>query len=368
MNETKWNEIRLKYPVFEDRIYLRTNGGGPLSDDYTAAFKKALSDASSRGRIWEEYLPYLKESRGLLAKMFNSETNEIAFTHSVSLAVNHLAGMLPKNYKILTFKDEYPSNTIPFLEQGFDVQFLESSAIGEIPIEKITKVLQDDVQVLIVSHVEYRTGFKHDLRELGKICKENDVIFIVDATQSAGVVKIDFKETNADAILFSTHKWLNSGYSMACMIVSSAFLENHKPSLVGWKSVDFLNENDHRSYKLKEDASVFELGHPDFLSTAAFVAQLQLITFVGLSNIEERIKSLRAYFEKKCKISGIKIISNFEENNKSGMTVLGVSREVHEKLVKRKIDCTYRDKKLMVAISYYNNEQDIDFLIDVIAS
>jgi cysteine desulfurase/selenocysteine lyase len=365
MSNIDWTVIRNKYPIFKERTYLRTNGGGPLSSDYTEALAKAATDAQYLGRIWEEYWDYQQQARTLVSEMLNCEQGEVAFSHSVSLTINHLVHMFPTTLRVLTFQDEYPSNTIPFLENGFDVNFIDSDDDGNIHFEEIESAAEN-ADVIVVSHVEYRTGYRHDLEKIGRLCRERGIIFVVDATQSAGVLEIDFKSINADAVVFSTHKWLNAGYSMACMLISKNITSKYTPKIVGWRSVDFREDHSLENYDLKNDASVFELGHPDFISIYAFIAQLELISSLGINNIENRITKLRVYLETKCSESGIAILNNYEDKNKSGMIILDLTDDQIVKLKDNNVDFTHRDNRAMFAISYYNSSDDIDRMIQLL--
>jgi cysteine desulfurase/selenocysteine lyase len=368
MKINQWQKVREEYPVFKERVYLRTNGGGPLSKKYLSAQCAVLSEASSIGRIWEKYTPYLGEARELVGELFNCNSEEVGFTHNVSLAINHIAAMLPSHYKVLTFSDEYPSNTIPWIERGFEINCIDSSNSGVISVDEVKKAVKDNVKVLVISHVEYSTGFMNDLKEIGEICTENNIVFIVDATQSAGVAMIDFKAINASALVFGTHKWLNAGYSMACMIVSVNFMQQYRSNIVGWHSVVLKSGYTTQQYQLKQNASVFELGHPDFISVFALVAQLKFIQSIGLIYIAERISELRAYLTKKCDQSGVLVISAFKTQNESGLVVLSSPNDVYEKLKEFNIDVTYRNNEILVALSYYNNKSDIDTLLEAIVS
>ncbi len=362
MKPTNWNDIRAQYPIFDTTCYLRTMGGGPLSVQYTTHAQRILDEIQTKGRVWEEYTKQSEIVRGLLADMVNGRPDDVVFLPTVSYGMNIIADMLPTDAEILTFADEYPSNTLPFLHKGFALHTVASDPTGYISFENIKATYTKSSRVLIVSHVEYQTGFKHNLKKLGEFCRKNNLLFIVDATQSCGVIDIDMTTLGIDVLIYSAHKWLCGGYGIAVMHIRQSLFDEFGIPCIGGNSIDT------KTKKLKKNASVLELGHLDFQSILPLESQLHFIQSIGVPTIEHRVQQLTAYLYKKAEKLDITILNTFASEHRSSIVRLQTGGRQKKALEQSTINCKIGDDSITVGISYYNSTEDIDLLCGVLST
>jgi cysteine desulfurase / selenocysteine lyase len=153
-------------------------------------------------------------TRILLTELFNGDDpNRLTFSYNASDSLNMiLQGLAEKGDHIITTYLEHNSVLRPLhhLEIGgiAEITHVMFDKIGYIDPSDIQKAIKGNTKMVVVNHSSNVIGTIQPLAEIGKICKENGVYFIVDASQSAGIVPIDMKAMNIDVVCFTGHKCL----------------------------------------------------------------------------------------------------------------------------------------------------------------
>lgn len=153
-------------------------------------------------------------ARNQVAELVNADPREIVFTsgatESDNLAIKGAAHFYSKRGKhIITLKTEHKAvlDTCRQLErEGFEVTYLDPQANGLLDIEKFKAAIRPDTILASIMHVNNEIGVIQDIETIGEICRENKVIFHVDAAQSTGKVEIDLQKLKVDLMAFSAHK------------------------------------------------------------------------------------------------------------------------------------------------------------------
>ncbi|KAL6121009.1 hypothetical protein NUSPORA_02150 [Nucleospora cyclopteri] len=155
----------------------------------------------------------LEKGRSQVAELINADPKEIIFTSGATESVNlALKGVSEYNdYKlhIITLQTEHKCvlETCRYLEdKGVNVTYLPVKANGQVDLEKLKEAIKEDTKVISISAVNNEIGVKSNLEEIGKICKEKNIIFHVDASQAYGKLPIDVKKCNIGLMSFSGHK------------------------------------------------------------------------------------------------------------------------------------------------------------------
>lgn len=363
-----WSKIRNDFPVFRNYVYLQTQGGGPISNSLIEETNKRLIELSINGSdICNEWDVSIAKAKGNLAKLISCSVTNLAFIPNTSFAMNTLAYSLNNKFNVLTFKDDFPNSSLPWINRGYNVDFVKSDSNGNIRLEDIKASITSDTKILITSHVMYRSGFKQDLKELGELCKLKDIIFIVDATQSFGVFDINVNDLNIDVLMFHGYKWLNSGFGIGGMYVSNQILQEYKKPFLGFTSVNYLSEqHDTTSYEIKNNASAYELGKTPYLNILMLGFMLQKINAIGIPNIENRVLGKVLYLLNKCRENSIEIVSDFESSKLSGIVNIKAYGLTKTDLKKKGIIVRSDADIITIGIHYYNNESDIDKLIKIV--
>lgn len=360
-----WNEIRKEFPVCDKYVYLNPAGGSPMSWSASEAGQLFYREMLEFGdTYWETWLERTEETRGALARFIGAGRDEIGFTTNTSHGMNLVAQMLKDKGTVLTMRDEFPSTTFPWLNQGTEIKFVEPTDHG-YSIDDIEKALTPDVKILVTSYVQYCTGFRQDLEKLGRFCKANNLIFVVNATQALGIFPVDVKKCHIDFLMFTGLKWATAGYGIGGLFVDRKWLDPANFPFAGWRSVELPEKMDNMALELKNEASVIESGCPHFPNIFALGGALKLFNRIGAENVANRVIALNRLLEEKLRELGIDVIAQKEDIHRSGILIARIDnpKEVVQKLSERNIIVSARGEGVRISNSIFNNEEDIEKLI-----
>ena len=153
------------------------------------------------------------ETRELIAALFHcSDPSRVAFTANSTESLNMaIKGMLRSGDHVITTVLEHNSVLRPLyqLEQsGVELSVVPCRENGRFEVEDMRQYIQKNTRAIVCTHVSNLTGNKIDIHAVGQLCREQGILFILDASQSAGVFPIDMEEDGIDAICFTGHKSL----------------------------------------------------------------------------------------------------------------------------------------------------------------
>lgn len=153
-------------------------------------------------------------TREKIADFFNYNKSEnVIFTNNITSSLNILIkGILKENDHVISTTLEHNSVLRPLFEcsnlLNINIDLVNSSKDGFINPIDITNKINKNTKLVIVSHASNVIGSIQNIEEIGAICKENNIFFIVDTAQTAGMIKVDMHQCNANAIAFTGHKSL----------------------------------------------------------------------------------------------------------------------------------------------------------------
>lgn len=156
----------------------------------------------------------VEEARKQVASLLNAKPENIIWTSGATESNNLAIKGVAEFYKrwgrhIITSQTEHRSvlDVFAFLmQQGFEVTFLKPNNLGIIEPESLKAAIRNDTILVSLMHVNNEIGVIQDIEAFGKITRENEIIFHVDAAQSAGKQKIDLAQLNVDLMSLSAHK------------------------------------------------------------------------------------------------------------------------------------------------------------------
>ncbi len=157
----------------------------------------------------------VEDAREEVAKLVNADPREIVWTsgatESNNLAIKGAAHFYApsKGKHLITLQTEHKAvlDAVRELErEGFTATYLQPEANGLVDIEKFKAAIRPDTVLASVMMVNNEIGVIQDIAAIGKLCRENNVIFHVDAAQATGKVEIDLEQLPVDLMSFSAHK------------------------------------------------------------------------------------------------------------------------------------------------------------------
>ncbi|MDQ5847090.1 MAG: aminotransferase class V-fold PLP-dependent enzyme [Acidobacteriota bacterium] len=363
-----WADIRKQFPVTGNSTYLNTAAAGPLSQRTSDAASDYYQKMMNDGDIhWNEWLLKRQEVRRKVANFINAEPDEIALTTNTSSGMNIIVDALETRGEVISCDLEFPVTTLPWMHRRIPVHLVKSVS-GEVRLEDIRGAMNSSTGVISLSHVQFSNGFRSDLEALGN--EKNEHAFVVNASQSAGVFEIDVKRMKIDALCATGHKWMLSGYGSGFVYLSRELVEHSRPRAMGWLSLKEPYEMKNDELHLRHDAAArAELGCPHFAGMFALGASIDLLAEVGQKNIEERALTLNRFLTSRLIDSGWKVLSPIDNDNTRSAETLVAAGEpacLVAKLAEQKIVVTEKPQGIRVATDFFNNEGDIETLIDAL--
>ena len=145
--------------------------------------------------------------------MFNlSSPEQVAFTLNATEALNTaINGLILPNDHIITTELEHNSVLRPLYrleEKGTELTIINANNAGNIDYTDVENAIKANTKAIVCTHCSNLTGDVIDISKIGEICRRHDILFILDASQSAGIFDIDMEKQNIDVVCFTGHKSL----------------------------------------------------------------------------------------------------------------------------------------------------------------
>ncbi len=202
------------FPIYLD--YGATTPCDPrVVDAMIPWLREHFGNPASRSHAWGwEAEAVVEKSREQVASLINADPREIVWTsgatESINLAIKGAAHFYSSRGKhLITLKTEHKAvlDTMRELErQGFEVTYLDVQENGLLDLNKFKDALRPDTILASVLYVNNEIGVIQDIRAIGKLCRERNIIFHVDAAQATGKVFIDMPNLPVDLMSLASHK------------------------------------------------------------------------------------------------------------------------------------------------------------------
>lgn len=385
MNSTtiaKFNNIRRQFPLADPRrgiTYFNSASTGPLCRPVRLALDEyykmsQYSDGStSRPDIDRVAFGHLDNIRKLGARMLKARQDEVGFGFNTGYGLNIAAQGLPlkKGDEVLLSEVEFPANVYPWLalrKQGIKVRFIKAVDMC-FDTDNFLKTITPKTKVLSLSFVQFFNGFKNDLKTLGEICHDKGIYFIVDGIQGCGAEPIDVKKCHIDILSSGAQKWMLSPLGTAVFYVSQDLQPQLHQPWASWLAVDWkLNFTNlfHFDLPLFDNARRFELGTYPYAHVFALSKALEILTDIGIGNIQKHNHALLDKLISYLKSNGkFRITSNLETRHRSAILAFTCpnARELYMNLTRARIFTSFREGAIRVSVHLFNNEADVDRLI-----
>lgn len=189
----------------------------PKPPGVSEAIAQALGCLGNAGRgSTEESLDAARiiyDTREKLCKLFNAENpKQIAFTSNATESLNiAIQGLIHPKDHVITSVMEHNSVLRPLYERkeaGAILTILPTDQLGNISYEELEASIRQDTRAIVSTHASNLTGNLNDIEKIGRIARKHKVLFIVDASQTAGMFPIDVEKMGIDVLCFTGHKSL----------------------------------------------------------------------------------------------------------------------------------------------------------------
>ncbi len=369
----KW---RTEFPVTKSYIYMNHAGVAPLSSRVMDAMVGFVEDATFNGAVnVESWVETVELCRSVSAQLINADVTEIAFmkntTQGILLAANGIDWNEGDN--VVTSAVEFPANVYPWwsLKERYGVETrMVHEHDGRIHLDDLIAAIDEKTRVVTISHVEFASGFRNDIKAIGKICKDRGIWYVVDAIQSIGVIEVDVKSCHIDILAADGHKWLLAPEGAAIFYCANDKLDKLNNTNIGWASV--VNPRDFLNYDLtqKPDATRFEEGSYNTTGLYGLNAAIELLLEIGITGIETRVMELTSALITGLESKGYHVFTPKKTSDRAGIVVFESHRhtpsEINERLLKENIIAAERGSGVRVSPHFYNTQSEVEQLLETL--
>ncbi len=261
-------------------------------------------------KLSEEATQLYESAREKIAKFVGARPEELIFAKSCTEAINLLAYSLElkEGDEILISEMEHHSNFVPWQqiakEKKAKLRFVKVDEEGKLDLESLKAQLNEKTKIVSITHVSNVLGTINPIKEIADIVHKNSsAVFIVDAAQSVGHMKINVKDLDADFLAFSGHKMLGP-VGIGCLYGKAELLQKMKPFLYGG---DMIKEVTFEKTEFNDLPWKFEAGTQPIAEAIALAKAIEYLEQIEMDTVEEHDRILTQYALEKLRELGAKI-------------------------------------------------------------
>ncbi|PTS92948.1 aminotransferase V [Pedobacter sp. HMWF019] len=340
---------------------------------------------------YETEAKYIDRINGVydqIARLINADRDEIAVFENASAAwCTAFKGLSFKDGdEIITTEMEYVTNLIGLVDMqnadGIKVKVIPNDEGGNFSVPEFEKAINAKTRLIMVTHVSSSGGSIMPVEEIGNLAEKHQILYLVDACQSAGQLPLDVKKIKCDMLSATGRKYMRAPRGTGFLFVKKSSQDFIKPILLDFQAAGNVSLTD---YTLRKDARRFELYEKNRALTLGFGKAIEYAMNIGLERIWHRIERLSVLMRRNlAEIPGI--VVRDAGDRLSGIVTFSVkdieSSEVKLKLAEIGINVSvggsqatpiYMDKNRLstvvrASVHYYNTEEEIYTLCEELSA
>ena len=365
-----------EFPVSGDKVYLAHAGVSPVPACVERAVASAVS-AAARDDQEEGLSTLLRQTRARASELLGADPGEVALIGPTTTGISAVAAGLDwqAGDEVLIYQDDFPVNVYPWqaLEsRGVTVRRLSTPTLGEITPELVVEQLTAKTRLVALASCHFVSGYRIDHDAIGRLLRERDVLFCLDAIQTLGAFPTTVE--HVDFLAADAHKWLLGPCAAGVFYVRRDLQDRLAPQAFGWNNVRCPNYVARETMNLRSDARRYEAGSFNILGIAGLNAALGLLLEVGIAAIAADLTAKRTGLAAALQAKGYEVF--FPEGQQTG-GITSCWREgtdmkaVGERLAAENIIASVRGDRagrdyLRFSPHFYNTSSDLDLALELL--
>jgi selenocysteine lyase/cysteine desulfurase len=353
--------------------HLCTGGEGPwlrAQEDVYRRFAKWKSQGHD-GR--DEIYRVGDACREKMGQLWDVPGNRVAFVQSAAEGMGWLARGLDwrEGDNVVTTNLEFPSVAYAWrhLEsRGVEIRMVPHKN-WRVDESDLIDAIDERTRVLAVSHVSFYTGQAHHLDQLSEAARRKGCLFAVDATHSAGVLRVPAGLT--DLTVSSAYKWLLTTHGTAACYLSEAAEAQTASTCFGWHNLDVWPKQEAERHATVDELPMperMEPGNPTMQVIMHLDHSLSVLLNLGVDRIQDHARDLATYTTEGLKKLGFDVMSSSDREAMSGNTTFRIedAERVVSDLKKKDILLWGEFGRVRVSTHVHNGTADVDRLMDAL--
>ncbi|MBY0504265.1 MAG: aminotransferase class V-fold PLP-dependent enzyme [Bryobacteraceae bacterium] len=363
-----WAAVRAEFPALANWTYLNAATFGQLPVRATQAVQAHFAHRDELASA--DFLTWFDDAdrlRGKLGCLFGATADDICFIPATAHALSWLMHGIPwqAGDEIVALSPEFPNNVYhPALLKERGV------ALVERPWDRFYDSVTPRTKLVVMSAMNYSTGFRPPLEAVSRFLKERGVLFYVDGTQGAGAFTIDLPRVDPDLLAVHGYKWMNAPNGIGFAYVAPRLRAWLPPTVVGWRSDHGwreVNQLNHGTPVLPTGAEKYEGVMLASALLCAFEASVDQFLEIGLAAIEARTLGLSNLLRARLSDLG----ATFADPGPSPIVAARWTHrdagELATALKRERILVSARHGHLRLSTHFFNHEADVEHCLGQLA-
>jgi cysteine desulfurase/selenocysteine lyase len=362
---------------FDGRVWLNCAHQGPLPRVAVEAAEEALDKKRRPFQIREEDFDVVPERlKNALGRLVNVDPNEVILGNSTAYGLNLLVQGLPldEGSEVLLVDGDFPSTVVtwlPLRKHGINVRLFTPTRWPPSP-EQIAEEITPATRVFCCSWVFSFFGHAIDVEAVGRLCRERDVLFVLNGSQAIGARAIDISDAPIDALVSCGFKWLCGPYGTGFAWVRPDVLDS-----LTYEQAYWLHHTASRTptYELRDDVGAARydvFGTANFFNFMTWTASIEYLLGHGIDAIQNHDDALVDQVVAGLEQAGYELISPRSGPSRSTLVLFshkdpGRNGAVAQALLDEGIHISERAGKLRISPHLYNTSQEVDLALALLS-
>ncbi|MCP3379947.1 aminotransferase class V-fold PLP-dependent enzyme [Bradyrhizobium sp. CCGUVB4N] len=384
------DKVRADTPACEQVLHFNNAGASLMPRQVYEAVKGVLDLENSVGgyeaerRLADDLQSFYSEFAALL----NARPDEIAFVENATRAWDMAFYALPlqSGDRIITHGSEYASNFLAFLHQakrrGIEIDIAPSDESGQLDVAALETLIRPATKLIAITHVPTQGGLVNPAAAVGQVAKKHNILYLLDACQSAGQLEVDVKAIGCDILSGTGRKFLRGPRGTGFLYVSNAIVEKLDPPFIDLLSANWTTND---QYELAAGAKRFENWESYVGGRVGLMTAVRYARSIGIAVIEQRVSSLAATLrDALCGEAGVSVhdlgrtkcgIVTFQ---KQGLEPQNIAERLRAQQINvsvsgvpyARLDLGGRGLSSLVraSVHYFNTEKEIERFVEIVSS
>jgi cysteine desulfurase / selenocysteine lyase len=361
---------------------LNTAHQGPLPKVAIECARTALKQKARPYLLRDEdFFEVPRKLRSALSKLINAAPEDIILGNSTTYGLDLLANGMRWQHadEVLVVDGDFPASIFPWLvlqNQGVRVRFMTTQG-GAVEPQQLAQEISDRTRLFCTSWVNSFSGHAIDVTAIGQVCRNNQVIFALNASQGLGARVLDVQTSAVDAVTCCGFKWLCGPYATGFCWLTSALRESLMPRHAYWLAMQAGRPLDKmRDYSLRTElgARAWDVFcTANFLNFVPWTAAIEYLVQAGPANVASYDEQLVTQLVQDLDEDRFELISPRAGPQRSTLIVMRSRKEQetaawHKRLSVAGLDVAVREGNLRISPHLHNSNDDIARLMAVLAS
>ena len=388
MNQIDVARIRAETPGCSEVLHFNNAGSSLPPDAVHQAVVNHLELERTAGGYEAEARSQEKIERfyTAFATLLNCEPEEVAYVENATRAWDMAFYSIPlkPGDRILTAQAEYASNYLAFLQvarrQKIRIDIVPNDESGQLSIKALADMVDEDVKLIAITHVPTQGGLVNPVEEVGQIARKHQILYLLDACQSAGQLPLDVHAIGCDILSGTGRKYLRGPRGTGFLYVRKSLIEQLEPPFIDLHAASWVDKN---HYEFRKDARRFENWESYVAGRIGLAAAVDYALEIGLTLIRDRVRYVADLLrERLADIPGVAVhdlgrercgIVTFTKEGESASTLhkrlnahganISVSTARYARL---DLDSRGIDELARASVHYFNTEEEVNQFCNLI--